>query len=154
VEINILVDPRFQDKVSTGLMKKAAVVALETMENGRNIEMELLITGDARIRELNRRWRGFDRPTDVLSFTMTGEDPLPFIAPEGGPVHLGEVVISFPRARRQAAQLGHSVEQELACLVIHGVLHLLGMDHQTETEARKMEAREADILSMVLEAER
>jgi probable rRNA maturation factor len=154
MEINILVGPRFQEKVSTGLLKRAAVITLETMATDRDVELELLITGDVHIRELNRRWRGLDRPTDVLSFAMQEEGPLPFIAPENGPKHLGEVVISFPRARRQAARLGHSVEQELACLVIHGILHLLGMDHQVESEARNMEAMEADILSKVLEVER
>jgi len=81
------------------------------------------LTDDAEMRELNRRYRGRDRTTDVLSFT--GE-----ATPEGR--HLGDLVISLPVARRQAREAGHPLERELRELVLHGVLHCLGHDHETD----------------------
>ncbi len=79
--------------------------------------------GDATIRRLNREFRGKDQPTDVLSFPGG-------YTPEG--LHLGDVVVSVPTARRQAAALGHPVERELRELLLHGVLHCLGYDHATD----------------------
>jgi probable rRNA maturation factor len=83
----------------------------------------LRFTGDRAVRRLNRLYRGNDRPTDVLSFA--GED-----GPDGR--HLGDVVVSVPTARRQAREHGHPVERELRRLVLHGVLHCLGHDHETD----------------------
>jgi probable rRNA maturation factor len=75
------------------------------------------------MRSLNSTYRSIDRSTDVLSFP--GEE-----GPEG--VHLGDVAIALPVARRQAAELGHSVDRELRCLLLHGVLHCLGHDHESD----------------------
>jgi probable rRNA maturation factor len=80
-----------------------------------------LITGDPELRRLNRDFRKQDHATDVLSF--------PAIEPAG---FLGEMAISFERARRQAADYGHGVGQEIEILMLHGLLHLLGMDHETD----------------------
>jgi len=88
-------------------------------------EVSVLITGDERLRQLNRTWRKIDRPTDVLSFP-DGED-----LPDGSRL-LGEIAISMDAARRQAAELGHSVEREAEELVLHGVLHLTGHDHEKD----------------------
>ena len=81
-----------------------------------------LITGDREVRRLNRKFRDEDRSTDVLSF--------PAAAPLNG--FLGDLAISFPTARRQAAEYGLQVDQEIKILMLHGVLHLLGMDHHTD----------------------
>jgi probable rRNA maturation factor len=83
-------------------------------------------TGDRAIRRLNRDYRGVDAPTDVLSFP--GE-----ATPEG--LHLGDVVVSVPTARRQAAARSHAPERELRALLLHGVLHCLGHDHETDDGA-------------------
>ena len=88
-------------------------------------EVSLVLAGDDRLRELNRQWRGVDAPTDVLSFA-DGE-PLP----DGVPF-LGEIVMSVDTAAVQARSLGHSLERELEELTLHGVLHLLGHDHETD----------------------
>ena len=88
-------------------------------------EVSLLLAGDGRLRELNRTWRGVDRPTDVLSFP--GDEILP-----DGMRFLGEIVISVDRAAEQARSLGHSLERELEELTLHGLLHLLGHDHETD----------------------
>ena len=88
-------------------------------------EVHVLITGDERVRELNRQFRQLDRATDVLSFP--DGDGLP-----SGRLLLGEIVISLDAARRQATELGHDEQRELSELVLHGVLHLVGYDHERD----------------------
>ena len=87
---------------------------------------DCLVTTDAELRRLNRDFRGHDTPTDVLSFPIAGPWPL-----ATGP-HLGDLAISLPRARVQARQFGHTLEHEIRILMLHGLLHLLGMDHETD----------------------
>jgi probable rRNA maturation factor len=82
---------------------------------------DCLLTGDAELRRLNRQFRGLDYTTDVLSFPA---------APPAA--HLGDLAISLPRARAGARQFGHDTEHEVAILMLHGLLHLLGMDHETD----------------------
>jgi probable rRNA maturation factor len=90
-----------------------------------------LFTGDSRLRQLNRRFLGKDYATDVLSF--------PSASPDGG---LGEMAVSVARAREQAAARGHALEEELRILMLHGVLHLAGHDHETDRGAmRRLETR-------------
>jgi probable rRNA maturation factor len=86
---------------------------------------DCLITGDAEIRRLNREFRGKDAATDVLSFPCHREHA-------GGSVSLGDIAISASRARVQARQHGHTIEEEIRVLLLHGLLHLLGMDHETD----------------------
>jgi probable rRNA maturation factor len=105
-------------------------------------EVHLLITDDARIRKLNRRFRDIDRATDVLSFPDGDELP-------SGLTLLGEVVISLDAARRQAIELGHDEIRELSELVLHGVLHLLGYDH--ENDRGQMNALEIELREEVLQ---
>lgn len=88
-------------------------------------EVHLVITGDERIHDLNRRFRDVDRSTDVLSFPDGDELP-------SGRVLLGEIVISLDTARRQALELGHDEVRELSELVLHGLLHLVGYDHERD----------------------
>jgi probable rRNA maturation factor len=101
----------------------------------------LLITDDNSIRRLNLEYRGEDSTTDVLAFDMTdGSDG--FVSPPSAPPHLGEVVVSYPRALAQAAEYGHSEEEELHRLVIHGVLHLLGYDDRSRSDREAMWRRQ------------
>ena len=87
-------------------------------------DIEVLILDDDAIRALNRQHRGIDRATDVLSFPLEGDYPhLP----------LGTVAISLDHARAKARELGHTLEEEIALLFVHGLLHLLGYDHETDT---------------------
>ena len=103
-------------------------------------ELSLVLVGDRRMRRLNRLYRGKDRPTDVLAFPM--RDAVPTVSPL-----LGDVVISLPTAGRQAGVQGHSLDREVTVLLIHGVLHLLGYDHERgERAARRMHSRERAIL--------
>ena len=107
-----------------------------------DVELSILLCDDAFIHPLNRDYRGKDKPTDVLSFAMREEgDP-------NDPV-LGDVIISVERAQAQAKERDHSVGVELALLLVHGILHLLGYDHEEDEEAQVMEAKEKEILSML-----
>ena len=109
--------------------------------------MELSFTGDEEIRALNARWRGKDAATDVLSFSY-GRSAPGEAGPEEDPI--GEIVISVERAREQARRLGHGLEEELSLLAIHGLFHIMGMDHENEREAALMaEAEEVTSDSIV-----
>lgn len=105
-------------------------------------EVHLLITDDRTIRELNRRFRDIDRETDVLSFSDGDELP-------SGLTLLGEIVISLDAARRQSVEFGHDEIRELSELVLHGVLHLLGYDH--ENDRGEMKALETQLREEVLQ---
>lgn len=114
-----------------------------------NVEISLVITGQERIRELNREYRGRDRPTDVLSFSLSEQpenEPEAFIGPPDGLLHLGEIIISYPQAVIQARESSHSVKKEMAVLIVHGVLHILGYDHEKAELKPAMVAREKEIL--------
>lgn len=106
-----------------------------------DLEATLLLTDDAAVRELNRLWRGIDRPTNVLSFPAEVETPA------GEPRHLGDVALAFETVAREAAGEGKSVADHMAHLVVHGLLHLLGRDHETEGEAEEMERIEVAALA-------
>ena len=96
------------------------------------------------IHELNREYRGVDRPTDVLSFPQF--EDISEELPEVGEICLGDVVICEEKAREQATEYGHSFERELVYLFTHSVLHLLGYDHMEEAEKQEMRAREEEIM--------
>jgi probable rRNA maturation factor len=106
----------------------------------KNTDVVLVFAGDAAVRTLNRTYRKKDKTTDVLSFPLEGRG-------DGGRRHLGDIIISVPQARRQARELGHSLEAELVYLTIHGFIHLLGYDHfqgheEEEAKALKLLRRE------------
>ncbi|RLA94020.1 MAG: rRNA maturation RNase YbeY [Deltaproteobacteria bacterium] len=104
-------------------------------------ELSVLLVEDAEIRELNRRYLGRDRPTNVLAFPMEGPQSFP----------LGDVVISTETAEREARERGVSLEEEMALLLAHGVLHLLGYDHERGGEEEAlMRAKEEELLQVVL----
>ena len=108
-------------------------------------ELGILFVGDRRMRGLNRRYRGKDRTTDVLAFAMRESLPSPPLP--STQVMLGDVVIAVPTATRQAKQGQRSLDEELTVLLVHGILHLCGYDHErNEKEARRMHRREQIIL--------
>jgi probable rRNA maturation factor len=128
-QIDIQVDDEYADAVDPAQVESVAQRALTTHGVTDTVELSILITGDETLHELNRTYRGQDKPTDVLSFGQDGDNmPLP----PGMPRLLGDIVISYPRVVAQAAHAGWSAEDELAWLVIHGVLHLLGYDDEDE----------------------
>lgn len=116
------------------------VLAAESVDES---ELGILVTDDEQVRELNRKYAGEDEATDVLSFSLLeGEE---FVSPDGV-TRLGEVIISYPTAERQASEAGHSVADEVSHLLVHGILHLLGYDHAEPDDEQKMRAREDELL--------
>ncbi|MCA1039076.1 rRNA maturation RNase YbeY [Bacillus infantis] len=117
----------------------------ENVEAGSELSVTF-VTND-RIQEINRVYRDKDKPTDVISFAMEelGEGETE-IAGEGIPRVLGDIIISIQRTEEQAGEYGHSFERELGFLAVHGFLHLLGYDHETDEEEREMFGRQKDIL--------
>jgi probable rRNA maturation factor len=130
---------------------RALVKSALALEGRRPGEIAIVLADDATLRDLNRRWRGIDRATDVLSFEYgeAGPKSRRRIAPPGcdapAPVN-GDLVISLDRMRVQAKRYRVSQGRELARLVIHGALHLAGLDHHREAERRRMRARESATL--------
>ena len=136
-----IVSPRGLTGVAVPL--RAAVLAALALEGRRPGEVAVVLADDAKLRDLNRRWRGLDRATDMLSF---GYD-------EGGDDEVdGDVVISLERVRGQAKRFRVTPGRELARVVVHGTLHLAGLDHQTAAERRRMRAREDRVLRAAREA--
>jgi probable rRNA maturation factor len=122
--------------------------ALAREQAPQDAEVSVVLVDDAYIRELNRQYRGKDTPTDVLSFAMRESVPEEE-AIEGEPEAeqlLGDIVISVERAREQAEEYGHSFERELGYLAVHGMLHLLGYDHEKEDDRKIMRQKEEEIL--------
>jgi probable rRNA maturation factor len=111
-------------------------------------EVSVLLCDDARIRELNRSYRGHDRATNVLSFPAQDLDPERAPpAPPAGPVLLGDVALAAETVGREAAAEGKPITDHLCHLLVHGCLHLLGHDHQTTAGARRMERLERLVLA-------
>jgi probable rRNA maturation factor len=106
----------------------------------------LHLVSDVALRALNAEHRGQDVHTDVLSFPLIDPDGMDFVVPADQPTNLGDVVVSHPRAVEQAIEYGHSTEREIGYLVAHGVLHVLGYDHENEADQRRMRQREEKAL--------
>jgi probable rRNA maturation factor len=107
----------------------------------------LHLVGDETIRELNHEHRHKDTHTDVLSFPLHDPNGMRFVLPPGQPINLGDVVVSYPRMLEQAREFGHSPGRELGYLVAHGVLHVLGFDHEQEADRRRMRQAEEEVLA-------
>ena len=134
--VDVRVDDRYKAVVEPRSLRRAAEMALEQHPLEDANSLTVVVTGDQALRELNRRHRGLDRTTDVLAFA--NETRGPFVDAPGIPRYLGDVIISFPMAKRQAIEAENDVSAELQLLVIHGVLHLLGYDDRAEPERARM----------------
>ena len=139
---------------SDAAMLDAKRAARLTLDAGRSVplseglefspasaDMTIVLTDDAQLHELNREYLGVDAPTDVLSFPASESDP------ETGTPYLGDILISVPRAKQQAEAAGHSLEDEVQLLVVHGTLHLLGYDHAEAGEKARMWKAQAEVMS-------
>ena len=169
-EIDISVaEPYHQELSEEWLRMVMEAVLVEALPQSEPSQVGLVITDDATVQELNRQFRGLDEVTDVLSFSashsghwagevqeteeedINSEDTgaFPFALPPGEPSPLGEVIISFPQTQRQAQERNCPVEQELALLIVHGVLHLVGYDHVGPEDEAGMQAKERSALAVV-----
>lgn len=153
VEVGVAVPRGWGRKLSAKLIRSVVERALQTEGWVQPATLEVLMLRDEEIREVNATHRGVDEATDVLSFPMLEMKPGGVIAqeffvlpPESRP-HLGDVLVSVDRVELQAREAGHSTERELAYLTVHGVLHILGYDHEVERERRLMRKREEEVLA-------
>lgn len=139
----VSIEEPFLGLVDEEIIESIAARVLDA-EGPATAEISILVTGDELLRRLNREYAGEDEATDVLSFSLREGDE--FVSPDGV-LRLGEVIISYPTARRQAAEAKRPVEEEVAHLLVHGVLHLLGYDHAEPSEEKRMRAREQALLA-------
>jgi probable rRNA maturation factor len=157
MEINVLIDEGLEGCLDTDWLQSIAEQALMAQNAGSNVELGLVIATEERVQQLNRSYLGRDEPTDVLAFSMLpateeiGADLPPFVTPPDGVLHLGEVIISYPHAVILAEERHHSIRKEIAILIIHGVLHLLGYKDDKPELKRQMSNREAEILALLIE---
>lgn len=127
------------------LFEQAIKEAIDRAGGSEDAEVSLLLVDDNRIHELNRDYRGVDRPTDVLSFALQDETDEP--ESEFEDEMLGDIIISVQRAREQAEEYGHSLAREIVYLAVHGTLHLLGYNHEEENEKLEMRAKEEEVMA-------
>jgi probable rRNA maturation factor len=145
LSIDIMVEDQGWNVISgVEALAQAAVLAAAS-GSGINLkpgaEISLLLTADGPVRTLNRQWRGFDKPTNVLSFPAATPDAL-----AAAPM-LGDIVLAFGVTAREAEAEGKPIAHHLTHLVVHGMLHLLGFDHETDAEAERMESVERRVLA-------
>jgi probable rRNA maturation factor len=151
-EIEISIGEKFRNLVGEDWVKKIVWQILKAEGVAPPYEVSLVFTDSETVKQLNRDYRGVDEPTDVLAFYMLPQKEAvdSFALPPDGVTRLGEVIISYPQAIAQAEEHGHSPERELALLVIHGILHLLGYDHEEPEKESKMRVRERELLERCL----
>jgi probable rRNA maturation factor len=131
-------------KLASARVKTQLKILLQSCGQ-HHAELSVLFTGDRAMRTLNRTWRGKDRTTDVLSFAQR-EGAFAYLQPD----FLGDIVISVPVADKQARAAGHSLTHEIDLLLVHGLLHLLGFDHeQGPMKARQMKRKEMTLLQRI-----
>ena len=168
--VDIIDDQAYLASGQEKLLHEVIEAAAKYLNLPEGIELDLSIVSNEEIQVLNRDYRGLDKPTDVLSFALTEvsseydvdfahldlaeeeeetEDleETEFEEEEAIPQHLGDIIISYPRAQEQAQDYGHSLDRELAFLAVHGFLHLNGYDHQTEEEAQEMFRIQEEVLT-------
>ena len=168
--VDIIDDQAYLAAGQEKLLHEVIEAAAKYLKLPEGIELDLSIVSNEEIQALNRDYRGLDKPTDVLSFALTEvsseydvdfahldlaeeaeetEDleETEFEEEEAIPQHLGDIIISYPRAQEQAQDYGHSLDRELAFLAVHGFLHLNGYDHQTEEEAQEMFRIQEEVLT-------
>ena len=137
-------------------LKETVLAVLAAEKVAGSLEIDCMITDDSTIRALNRKYRGIDEPTDVLSFALDEAGPADsvFPGPPGPSARMGILVVSYPTALVQSARNHVTVEKELRLLLVHGVLHILGYDHSGRADALAMRRREREIVGLLGRPER
>ena len=147
-KVGVFVEPHYP--LRRAQLSRACIKALEMMKVRGHIEVAISVIGDRKMRKMNREFRGIDKPTDVLAFpyTLDNSQSKEFVTPPTQKyLNLGELLNSYPQLLDRAAKESMLVDDMTDLLVVHGVLHLLGLDHQKPEEANSMEKKEDEILS-------
>ena len=134
------IDPKFQESSDLPNFRQIVITVFNLEGITKDIDLTIALVDDDHIQELNRDYLSKDLPTDVLAFPAGHTDP------DTGHLNYGDVIISYPRAFEQAYSAGHPVSSELSLLTVHGVLHLLGFDHDRPEEKNKMWEAQSKIL--------
>ena len=145
--ITVQIEEQFEDRVSADALHHLAIHVLQAEGKQGPLELGVVVTTDAEVLSPNIQYLGHDFNTDVISFSMEEEDKADgFLTPTDRPPYLGDIVISYDRAFEQAPDYGYTTPQEVANLLIHGILHLLGWDDSTDDLRAKMQARQEELL--------
>ncbi len=151
-QLSIQIDELFTSAVSESWVERAVELTLDAAGINSPVELSLVIIDDSAVHVLNRDYRGIDKTTDVIAFALTeradGYDE-DFVMPPDDIQHLGEVIISFPQANRQAEEHKHTIRRELTLLIAHGILHLLGYDHDNDNAEKEMKSLENIVLDSI-----
>lgn len=139
------IDEQYADQIDPAAIERLVAHVLSGENVAPPAEVSIWITDEDELHALNRAYRGVDRSTDVLSFGAEDDDT-PFVLAPDQPRYVGDLAISYPHVVQQAADYGHSEDRELSYLVTHGLLHLLGYDHEQPDAARQMRSREEALL--------
>jgi probable rRNA maturation factor len=152
LQLSIQIEDPFVSLVDKDWLRKFVETTLIADGVGELVDIGLVIASDETVQNLNRSYRGVDASTDVLAFALSqpsSDEVEHFAMPPDKILHLGEVIVSYHQAERQAEEQHHPIERELALLVVHGVLHLLGYDHGKPEAEQSMRAMEAEILNSI-----
>ena len=154
LDIAIETDGEWDSSTGWGELARAAATAAiaesafpQLGQGERAVELSIRLTSDAEVHALNAEWRGKDKPTNVLSFPLAGEDEFANATVAGPELLLGDIVLAHGVCEREAAEKDIPVERHAAHLLVHGTLHLLGYDHHEEDQAVDMEHREVRALA-------
>jgi probable rRNA maturation factor len=148
IELDIMIEAGDWSRLpgAEALAEGAAEAALAAAGKDGAFEASVMLTDDAQLQELNRTWRGKDKPTNVLSFPAP-EQPGQGVPGETGPRHLGDIALAYETLVRESEDESKELAHHFAHLIVHGILHLLGYDHEVEAEAEIMEALEVKALA-------
>lgn len=141
--LNLILPSSYIKELNQSRLGRAYSETLKAQNVNLNASATLRITNNRMIRQYNREWLGNDNPTDVLAFENAYTDP------ETGEEYLGDILISFEKARKQARIAGHSLQEEIEMLLVHGLLHLTGHDHDQKVDWQKMSASQDAILEKI-----
>lgn len=144
--VTVDVDEHYLSEVDADTLEQLVGHVLRGEGLAAPAEVSIWVTNEEELQALNRTYRSKDTSTDVLSFGNEDTPEIPFITAPDQPRYLGDLAISFPHVVRQAEEYGHSRQRELSYLVTHGLLHLLGYDHEEPVEAQEMRSREEALL--------
>ncbi|GAA0341145.1 rRNA maturation RNase YbeY [Bacillus carboniphilus] len=146
LEIDFLDETNSVQEDDEKLVRELLVLGLKAEDIQDDCEISVTFVSNEKIQEINKEYRGKDQPTDVISFALEeGDEDIPIMgAPETRV--LGDIIISVDKAKEQAEEYGHSYQRELGFLAVHGLLHLLGYDHEEEEEEKEMFSKQESIL--------